>query len=65
MTDQIKSRIDALFRAWDNGVCPGGQVAVRLRGACHGCPASTLTLRHRLEERLRARCPGLVAVVER
>ena len=32
MTDQIKSRIDALFRAWDNGVCPGGQVAVRLRG---------------------------------
>lgn len=42
-----------------------GVVAVRLRGACHGCPASTLTLRHRLEERLRARCPGLVAVVER
>lgn len=42
-----------------------GVVAVRLRGACHGCPASTLTLRHQLEGRLRERCPGLVAVVER
>ncbi len=43
----------------------GGVVAVRLRGTCHGCPASTLTLRHQLEARLREREPGLVAVVER
>ena len=42
-----------------------GVVAVRLRGACHGCPASTLTLRHHLEQRLREVCPGLVSVVER
>lgn len=39
-----------------------GVVTVRLRGACHGCPASELTLRARFERRLREECPALVAV---
>ncbi|MFJ8577253.1 NifU family protein [Micromonospora sp. NPDC093277] len=39
-----------------------GTVTVRLGGACRGCPASRLTLRHRLEDQLRRRCPDLVAV---
>lgn len=43
----------------------GGVLGVRLRGACQGCPASSLTLRHQVEQRLRERCPALVAVVER
>ena len=42
-----------------------GVVGVRLRGACHGCPASEITLRARFERRLREECPGLVAVVAR
>lgn len=42
-----------------------GVVGVRLAGACHGCPASELTLRARVERRLREECPALVAVVAR
>lgn len=42
-----------------------GVVGVRLRGACHGCPASEITLRARVERRLREECPALVAVVAR
>jgi Fe-S cluster biogenesis protein NfuA len=40
-----------------------GVVTVRLRGACHGCPASEFTLRGRVERRLREECPALVALV--
>ena len=39
-------------------------VTVRLGGACHGCPAARVTLRQRLEDRLRRRCPGLRGVVD-
>lgn len=42
-----------------------GVVGVRLRGACHGCPASEITLRTHVERRLRDECPALVAVVAR
>jgi Fe-S cluster biogenesis protein NfuA len=41
-----------------------GVVAVRLRGACSGCPAAGFTLHARLERELRERYPGLVRVVE-
>lgn len=37
----------------------GGVVRVRLTGACDGCPAAGVTLRLRLEEELRRRCPQL------
>jgi len=40
-----------------------GVVAVRLRGACHGCAAAEVTLRTRFERQLRAECPAPVAVV--
>jgi len=40
-----------------------GVVTVRMRGACHGCPASAFTLHARVERRLREECPALVAVV--
>ncbi|WP_222127749.1 NifU family protein [Streptomyces sp. SLBN-31] len=36
-----------------------GVVTVCLRGACHGCPASWLTLHQRLERRIRQRHPAL------
>ncbi|GAA3341793.1 hypothetical protein GCM10020358_34480 [Amorphoplanes nipponensis] len=41
-----------------------GVVTVRLRGACHGCPAARITLHQRLERQLRRQCPGLRAVVD-
>jgi Fe-S cluster biogenesis protein NfuA len=40
----------------------GGVVTVRLGGACHGCPAARLTMRHRLERELRRRYPSLRGV---
>jgi Fe-S cluster biogenesis protein NfuA len=39
-----------------------GVVRVRLDGACDGCPAAGVTLRVRLEEELRRRCPDLRSV---
>ena len=32
MTEQMKKQIDEVFRLWDNGLCPGGQVAIRQGG---------------------------------
>ena len=39
-----------------------GVVTVRLTGACHGCPAAHLTLRHRLERDLRRWYPAVRVV---
>ncbi len=36
-----------------------GDVTIRLRGACRGCPMSGLTLKHGIEEQLRALVPGV------
>jgi Fe-S cluster biogenesis protein NfuA len=41
-----------------------GVVRVRLHGACYGCPAARLTLRHRLEQQLRRQYPDVREVVE-
>lgn len=35
-----------------------GEVTLRLMGACDGCPSSSITLTHGVEETLRARWPG-------
>ena len=32
MTEQMKKKIDEVFALWSDGVCPGGQVAVRCKG---------------------------------
>jgi Fe-S cluster biogenesis protein NfuA len=34
-----------------------GTLLVRLGGSCHGCSASTVTLKHGIETRLRAAVP--------
>ena len=39
-----------------------GVVRVKLSGACSGCTASTITLRRGVEEALRERFPGFVAM---
>jgi Fe-S cluster biogenesis protein NfuA len=40
-----------------------GVVKVRLKGACAGCPASTMTLRLSVEETLKREVPGVTRVV--
>lgn len=40
----------------------GGQVRLRMLGACNGCPGSEATLRQVVEEAIRRRWPGLVGV---
>lgn len=46
------------FRSFDNGV-----VSVVLRGACSGCPSSTVTLKNGIETLLKNRLPGEVTQV--
>ncbi len=41
------------------GVDGAGDVTVRFRGACAGCPMSAVTLRIGIEDRLRALVPGI------
>jgi Fe-S cluster biogenesis protein NfuA len=40
-----------------------GDVTIKFRGACVGCPLSAVTLKHGVEERLRAAVPGVRAVM--
>ena len=46
------------------GVTDEGDVRIRLTGACSGCPMSDLTLKHGIEEQLRAAIPGIRQVIE-
>jgi Fe-S cluster biogenesis protein NfuA len=39
-----------------------GVARVRLHGSCHGCPASSLTLRMQVEDALRAAAPELACI---
>jgi Fe-S cluster biogenesis protein NfuA/nitrite reductase/ring-hydroxylating ferredoxin subunit len=41
----------------------GGTVHVRLSGSCHGCAASSMTLRRGVEEKLRERIPWFEEIV--
>jgi Fe-S cluster biogenesis protein NfuA len=40
-----------------------GEVEVKLRGTCAGCPMSTITLKHGVEERLMQLVPGVTRVL--
>jgi Fe-S cluster biogenesis protein NfuA len=40
----------------------GGVVKVRLKGACHGCPMSQMTLKHGIEQLLKKEVPGVKSV---
>ncbi len=39
-----------------------GVVRLRLEGNCHGCPSSTVTMKHLIEEAIAARAPDVVAI---
>ncbi|HEX5385673.1 MAG TPA: NifU family protein [Gemmatimonadales bacterium] len=40
-----------------------GMARVKLEGSCHGCPSSTATLRHAIEEAVRKAAPELDGIV--
>jgi Fe-S cluster biogenesis protein NfuA len=40
-----------------------GQVLVKLRGACSGCPGATMTLKLGIERILKERVPGVKEVI--
>lgn len=50
---------DVTFLGFQDGV-----VSLKLRGACKGCPSSTLTLKQGIETRLKAAVPEVKAVVQ-
>lgn len=39
-----------------------GDVTLRLNGACRGCPMSSLTIKHGVEEHLKTLVPGVRSV---
>ncbi|MEZ0329471.1 MAG: NifU family protein [Dissulfuribacterales bacterium] len=39
-----------------------GVVSVRLKGACHGCPMSQMTLKAGIERYIKAEVPGVTSV---
>lgn len=49
---------DITFERYENGV-----VFLHMKGACSGCPSSTMTLRMGIENRLREFMPDLIEVV--
>lgn len=67
LTDEVLTElIGPLALGHGGAVEPAGvragpviEVCVRLRGACHGCPAAASTLHGRLEAELRRRLPEL------
>lgn len=46
------------------GVNENGDVKIRFRGTCVGCPMSSLTLKLGIEERLRILVPGVKKVIQ-
>ncbi|MHB8764636.1 MAG: NifU family protein [Deferrisomatales bacterium] len=43
-------------------VSADGVVKVRLKGACHGCPMSQMTLKRGIENVIKAEVPGIKSV---
>ncbi len=43
-------------------VSPDGIIQVRLKGACHGCPMATMTLKSLIERVLKKEVPGVKEV---
>jgi Fe-S cluster biogenesis protein NfuA len=44
-------------------VTDSGEVSVKFRGACKGCPVADITFRHGIELQLKALVPGVTKVV--
>ena len=70
MKDEVRKVLDEMrpMLQMDGGdvelvdVGGDGVVKVRLKGACHGCPMSQMTLQHGIEKTLKKRVPGVKRV---
>lgn len=45
-------------------VTEDGDVKIRLRGACNGCPLSDVTVKHGIEIQLKELVPGVRSVIQ-
>lgn len=45
-------------------VTEDGDVKIRLRGACNGCPLSDVTVKHGIETQLKQMVPGVKSVIQ-
>ena len=71
--DQVRRVIDEMIRPAlqaDGGDIElvdilGGDVHVRLQGACRGCPGAAMTLKMGVEAMLRDEIPGFGSIVDR
>jgi len=62
LEDEIRPAVamdggDITFHSYENGV-----LKVQLRGSCHSCPSSTVTLKAGIENRLKQEFPEIVSV---
>lgn len=72
MKDEVQKALDQIRPALqaDGGDCElinvsaDGVVKLKLTGACHGCPMSTMTLKMGIEQALRKMVPGVKEVVQ-
>jgi len=46
------------------GVTDDGDVKIKLRGACNGCPMSDITLKHGIEMQLKRMVPGVQKIIQ-
>jgi Fe-S cluster biogenesis protein NfuA len=70
MEEQVKAAIEEIRPSlqMDGGDIEfvgmdGDKVKVRLKGACHGCPAAGYTLALGVERHLKKRVPGIEGVI--
>ncbi|ABW65895.1 NifU family protein [Desulfosudis oleivorans] len=69
MKEQVKAALDKIrpqLQADGGDVelvdVENGNVSVRLKGACAGCPMSQITLKQRIEAYLKKTVPGVINV---
>ena len=71
LTGKVQAVIDSLRPAlqMDGGDCDlvevttDGTVKIHMKGACDGCPSSTMTLTMGIEKRIKASVPEILRVV--
>ncbi|MEW6325842.1 MAG: NifU family protein [Nitrospirota bacterium] len=71
MTERVQAVIDSIRPAlqMDGGDCdlvgvtPDGIVTVHMKGACGGCPSSSMTLTMGIEKRIKSKVPEIQKVV--
>ena len=72
MQEEVKAALEKIrpYLQADGGdvelvnVTDDGQVQVRLKGACGGCPGATWTLKQGIERSLKQTIPGVKEVVQ-